>query len=320
MTYRRGSKGAEVERIQARLKELGHYRGPVDADFGGGTESAVRAFQRASSLSVDGVVGPATWRRLFAGAPIPSPEILGRPLAFRTLALTGTFETGTYVPECFACIAGDFDEQGLSLGALQWNLGQGTLQPLLREMDQRHRELTEDIFNDHYGILVSMLASPRAEQLAWARSIQDQRRRVVEPWQGLFKTLGRRPEFHAIQQEAAAGLRQDALALWKLYDLTTERAFALMFDIRVQNGSISALVRAQIERDITALPHTDDRDAHEIARLRIIANRRAEAANPRWVEDVRARKLTIANGEGTVHGRHYHLEEQYGIGLKPASP
>jgi hypothetical protein len=38
------------------------------------------------------------------------------------------------------------------------------------------------------------------------------------------------------------------------------------------------------------------------------------------VEDVRTRKLTIANGEGTVHGRHYHLDEQYGIGLKPASP
>ena len=320
MTYRRGSKGVEVERIQARLKELGHYQGPLDADFGGGTEAAVRAFQRASSLSVDGVVGPATWSRLFAGAPMASPEILDKPLAFRTLALTGTFETGAYVPECFACIAGDFDEQGLSFGALQWNLGQGTLQPLLQEMDRRHRELTEEIFDDHYTILVSMLASSRAEQLAWARSLQDHRRRVAEPWQGLFKTLGRRPEFHAIQQEAAGRLTQDAVALFRLYELTTERAFALMFDIRVQNGSISALVRAQIEREIAALPRTDDPARHEIARLRIIANRRAEAAHPRWVEDVRARKLTIANGEGTVHGRHYQLEEQYGIALKPASP
>ncbi len=36
--YRRGSRGPEVSRIQARLKELGYYRGPIDADFGGGTE------------------------------------------------------------------------------------------------------------------------------------------------------------------------------------------------------------------------------------------------------------------------------------------
>jgi hypothetical protein len=320
MTYRRGSKGAEVQRLQARLTALGHYHGVLDGDFGGGTESAVRAFQRAAGLRVDGLVGVATWGRLFDGASIPSPEILARPLAFRTLALTGTFETGASVPECFACIAGDFDEQGLSLGALQWNLGQGTLQPLLQEMDRRHRAVVRDIFDDHHGVLVSMLASSRAEQLAWARSIQDPRHRLIEPWQGLFKTLGRTPEFHAIQDEAAGQLRQDAGALFTLYELTTERAFALMFDIRVQNGGISALVRAQIQREIAALPRGDDLDAHEIARLRIIANRRAEAANPRWVEDVRARKLTIANGEGTVHGRHYQLEEQYGIGLKPASP
>jgi hypothetical protein len=36
--------------------------------------------------------------------------------------------------------------------------------------------------------------------------------------------------------------------------------------------------------------------------MSIVANRRAEAANPRWVDDVRVRKLCIARGEGAVHG------------------
>jgi len=40
------------------------------------------------------------------------------------------------------------------------------------------------------------------------------------------------------------------------------------------------------------------------------------AAAPRWLGDVRARELTIANGEGTVHGNSFNLEEQYGIRLK----
>jgi len=53
-----------------------------------------------------------------------------------------------------------------------------------------------------------------------------------------------------------------------------------------------------------------------VARLRIIANRRAEAAHPRWVEDVLARKLTMVNGVGTVHGGYFNLEQQYGIRLK----
>jgi peptidoglycan hydrolase-like protein with peptidoglycan-binding domain len=33
-------------------------------------------------------------------------------------------------------------------------------------------------------------------------------------------------------------------------------------------------------------------------------------------EDVRARKLCIAKGEGVVHGVRYNLEEQFGIQLK----
>lgn len=37
---------------------------------------------------------------------------------------------------------------------------------------------------------------PRAEQLAWARSIQDHRRNVLqEPWRGLFRRSGRQEEF-----------------------------------------------------------------------------------------------------------------------------
>ena len=50
-------------------------------------------------------------------------------------------------------------------------------------------------------------------------------------------------------------------------------------------------------------------------RMRIIANRRAEAAAPQWVEDVRARKLVIANGQGALHGRQFDLAQQFGLDL-----
>jgi hypothetical protein len=98
--------------------------------------------------------------------------------------------------------------------------------------------------------------------------------------------------------------------------LWSERAEALLFDIRVQNGSIQSYVKAQILRDFEELDQELSKNDKEIAKLRIIANRRAEASNPRWVEDVRRRKLCIANGEGVVHGNLYHLESQYGIRLK----
>lgn len=60
-----GSRGVSVERIQARLNELGYNSGPVDGRFGPVTDRAVRAFQAHSAPPVDGVVGPITWRALF---------------------------------------------------------------------------------------------------------------------------------------------------------------------------------------------------------------------------------------------------------------
>jgi len=89
-----------------------------------------------------------------------------------------------------------------------------------------------------------------------------------------------------------------------------------MFDIKTQNGSIGSAVKAQILSDFSNLPPTLPEEEQETARLRIVANRRAEAANKKWVEDVRERKLCIANGGGNVHGIQYDLEGQFGIGLR----
>jgi hypothetical protein len=196
MPYRRGSLGAEVRQIQEKLKESQLYLGPVDGVFGGGTESAVRAFQSRAGLAVDGIVGPETWKRLFpAQADIPAPQVTAQSLEYRCLALTGSFETNVSPPDCFAGLTGDFDDQGLSFGALQWNLGQGSLQPLLQEMAEQHQGILQEIFGEHYSEFQAVLHSHQEEQLDWARSIQDNRHRLIEPWQGLFKTLGRRLEF-----------------------------------------------------------------------------------------------------------------------------
>ena len=320
MNYIRGSHGPEVVKIQAELQKLGWYRGPLDGDFGGGTESAVKSFQSSKGLSVDGIVGPDTWRVLFAGEEIASPSIALESIEKRCLALTGSFETNAGIPDCFAGLSGDFDGQGLSFGVLQWNLGQGSLQPLLAEMDREYPSVMQQVFHENYPVLKAVLESTLSEQLEWARSIQDPVRSTVrEPWRGLFKTLGRIDEFQNIEVQHSQELHRQALQLCLDYGLQSERAAALMFDIKVQNGSISRIVKEQILQDFKSLSGADDPANAEVARMRIIANRRAEAANPRWVEDVRARKLTIAEGIGVVHGNHYDLAAQYGIRMQPAS-
>jgi hypothetical protein len=92
-----------------------------------------------------------------------------------------------------------------------------------------------------------------------------------------------------------------------------------MFDIKVQNGSISGAVRLQINEDFDKLVSGPDQKHLEVEKMRIVANRRAEASNPRWVEDVRSRKLCCAEGKGKVHGVNYDLEAQFGISLRKFS-
>lgn len=57
-----GDAGADVLAVQAQLVYLGYDLGTHGADgrFGADTEKAVRAFQRAAGISVDGAVGPET--------------------------------------------------------------------------------------------------------------------------------------------------------------------------------------------------------------------------------------------------------------------
>lgn len=61
---RRGMRGESVERVQRALQTAGFYHLSIDGIFGGGTEQAVRSFQREYKLGVDGLVGRKTMAKL----------------------------------------------------------------------------------------------------------------------------------------------------------------------------------------------------------------------------------------------------------------
>ena len=59
-TLRNGSRGEAVRALQQALIDLGYLKGKADGIFGNQTENAVRAFQRAKNLTVDGLAGKKT--------------------------------------------------------------------------------------------------------------------------------------------------------------------------------------------------------------------------------------------------------------------
>jgi peptidoglycan hydrolase-like protein with peptidoglycan-binding domain len=67
-TIRNGSRGKMVELLQNILNS-GGWAEPalkVDGLFGRLTEAAVKSFQSAFGLTVDGIVGPVTWRSFWS--------------------------------------------------------------------------------------------------------------------------------------------------------------------------------------------------------------------------------------------------------------
>ncbi|MBD2725814.1 peptidoglycan-binding protein [Nostoc sp. FACHB-892] len=69
----KGDEGENVRALQERLRVAGFYYGNATGIFGPITEEAVKRFQDAYKLSVDGVVGPATLGKL-PGVGIGSGE------------------------------------------------------------------------------------------------------------------------------------------------------------------------------------------------------------------------------------------------------
>lgn len=65
-TLRYGSKGTQVKVLQWLLNQNGYNAGAIDGIFGKNTESAVKAYQKANGLDVDGVAGKNTLTKILA--------------------------------------------------------------------------------------------------------------------------------------------------------------------------------------------------------------------------------------------------------------
>lgn len=236
------------------------------------------------------------------------------PLRSRLLHLVATFEGG------MSAVAGNFDGQLLSFGPLQWNLGQGTLQPLLRDLSGGgHTSRSSAAFTQYLGNEFAAACAKGDPHLSeYVRSRCYRGGQLDPKFRASLKALALTPDAMAAFIRHAEPYFGKAEAAAQQLDFQTERGLALLFDIAVQNGMRQGGLREDhLKAYQAACRHLPER-APEWQRLKLLAHTVADCANPRWHDDVLSRKLSIALG-GTqqsglpVHGKHFNLERDFGI-------
>lgn len=93
--------GPNVVKLQSTLQVLGYDVGPdgADGEFGENTEAAVREFQTANGIEIDGIVGPETWGAMLDRPQTPvvvKPGQLTQDMITKIVALARTEPIAKY--------------------------------------------------------------------------------------------------------------------------------------------------------------------------------------------------------------------------------
>lgn len=264
-----------------------------------------------------------------------SPELASAglsPAERKALEITSTLETGKRGGFCG--LSGNFDGQGLSFGLVNWTIGTGSLQPLLRDFAREQPRRWAAIFGPDAERFLRLIlpkgAAAAREQHRFAveqmNAVQmaggRKRWAIKEPWRGYFQRLSEDPAFRQIQLRYVRHLMARAAYFCRLFKLRSEQAFAFMFDAVSSHGKwwltkkIGGVPKRRqlIEARLRPLQGALGSGLPEQQVLMVIADVLAETSSPRWAGKVRARKRWFVTGE------HPRSRELAGLRPRPDLP
>jgi hypothetical protein len=247
------------------------------------------------------------------------------------VVITPGFET---TGDPYQGVSGDFDGMGISCGALQWNIGMNSLQPMVRAVGE--------------AAVKQAMPVHGAEMWKACNTAIVEGLKIVRGWQnGTTLRPVPKAELRTLMGSAAMRAEQDkkiAVKAQRAFDLATQwakddggakpskRLFCWFFDIVTQNGSMEGLTPKKVRDFIASSPpgkaddvvcnflanvtgdkgHAADakrnaalwRDKTDAEKLPILCMSylRSKTANPKWQHVVINRKGTIAMGKGWVNG------------------
>ena len=256
------------------------------------------------------------------------------PAELKAVQITSTLETGKRGG--FYGLSGNFDGYGISFGLVNWNIGTGSLQPLLRDFAASEPARWQAVFGPDASSFAATITPKSAQavkdQLRFAVEQMNTRRTVKgktiwsvkEPWVTYFKRLSEDPAFQRIQVRYVRRLLDRARYFCEYFGLKSEMAFAFMFDAVSSHGpwwlekksNDGVQKRRELLRPrLAALGAKYGKGGvPEAVLLLAIADVLAETSSERWRDNVRRRKRWF------VTGQHPRAGELEGLTPRPNVP
>ena len=250
------------------------------------------------------------------------------------VAITPGFEVSG---DPYLGVSGDFDGMGISCGALQWNIGQGSLQPMVKNVGKTHVTSTMSTFGAQMwtacnGSISSGLSIVRGWQSG--SSLKPKPKAELKALMGSDKMRAEQDKRIATVAEKAFN-QATAWAAARGDSSASKRLFCWFFDIVTQNGGLEGLTYAKTKNfiEMNQPDKADDlicdflagltgtsghvKDAKKNAALwrnsapgekleiLVMSYLRAQTASPQWRHVVINRKGAIAMGVGWVNSTKY---------------
>ena len=156
-----GSYGAEVEKLQRALKELGYFKGNCDGAYGDATAAAVYRFQLANGLMETGVADGAVLLRLYEGEAVDWSGFLQESCA-------AAGESGVHVRR----IQQWLKNKGYFRGECTGRYGEATQQAVKRFQSASKLESSGDADYATCEALFTDVAAMRSEESALRRGME----------------------------------------------------------------------------------------------------------------------------------------------------
>jgi len=256
------------------------------------------------------------------------------PAELKAVQITSTLETGKRGG--FYGLSGNFDGYGISFGLVNWNIGTGSLQPLLRDFAASEPARWQAVFGPDASSFLTVI-TPKGtdavkDQLRFAiqqmntwRIVKGRTKwSVKEPWVTYFKRLSEEPAFQRVQVRYVRKLLDRARYFCEYFGLKSEMSFAFMFDAVSSHGpwwlekkwkngvqKRRELLRARLG---TLEAKHGKGGVPEKELLLAIADVLAETSSERWRDKVRRRKRWF------VTGQHPRAGELEGLTPRPDVP